>query len=82
MEGFNVPIRRSLTQPVLVGGAPREFAILNFTFGAAIVLGLHSLLAIPLFVFIHVWAVYLAKGDPYFLETFKRCINLKDYYDV
>lgn len=82
MEGFQVKIHRSLTHPILIGGAPREFAILNITFGAALVIGLQSLLAIPIVISVHVAAVVLAKGDPYFLETFKRHINHKQFYDV
>lgn len=82
MEGFNVVIHRSLTQPILIGGAPREFAILNATFGAALVFGMQSLLAIPLVIVVHLAAVLLAKQDPYFLETFKRHINQKPYYDA
>jgi type IV secretory pathway TrbD component len=34
MEGFSVPVHRALTQPIMLGGAPREFAILNGTLGA------------------------------------------------
>jgi type IV secretion system protein TrbD len=82
MEGFNVRIHRSLTQPILVGGAPREFAILNLTIAAALVFGLQSLLAIPVFALTHIGAVLLAKKDPYFLETFKRHLNHKPYYDA
>ena len=82
MEGFSVPIHRSLTQPILLGGAPREFAILNCTLAAVVVLALHSLLGIPLFFFIHGIAVMLAKHDPQFLETFKRHIHHKQYYGV
>ena len=44
MEGFSVPVHRSLTQPILLGGAPREFAILNGTLAAALFFGLHTLL--------------------------------------
>ncbi len=82
MEGFDVVIHRSLTQPILLGGAPREFAILNVTFGAALVFGLQSILAIPVIMGMHAAAVVLAKHDPYFLDTFKRHINQKPYYDV
>ncbi len=47
MEGFSVPVHRSLTQPILLGGAPREFAILNGTLGTALLFGLHSLIGVP-----------------------------------
>lgn len=55
---------------------------MNVTFGAALVFGLQSLLAIPVVLLVHCAAVILAKHDPYFLDTFKRHINQKPYYDV
>jgi len=82
MEGFTVPIHRSVTQPVLLGGAPREFAILNCTLSSMIVLSLHSLLGIPIGIGIHMLGAFLAKNDPQFLETFKRHLHHKRYYGV
>jgi len=81
MEGFEVPVHHSLTQPVLVGGAPREFAILNATITVAIVVGLKSLIGIPIGILIHTVAVKLAKEDPLFLDTFRRHITLKSFYE-
>jgi type IV secretion system protein VirB3 len=40
LEGFEAPIHRSLTEPILMGGAPRGLAIVNGTLAAA--LGLAS----------------------------------------
>jgi type IV secretion system protein VirB3 len=77
MEGFTVPVHRSLTQPILLGGAPREFAILNGTLGTALLFGLHSLIGVPVCLVLHVVAVALAKKDPQFLDTFRRHINHK-----
>ena len=82
MEGFSVPIHRSLTQPILLGGAPREFAIMNGSFGAALLFGMHSLLGVPICLLLHIVAVTLAKQDPSFLDTFRRHINHKPYYGV
>ena len=31
IPGFYAPVRRSLTEPILLGGAPRSVAILNGT---------------------------------------------------
>lgn len=38
--GFEVPLHRSLTEPILLGGAPRTVAIANGTLAAAVGLGL------------------------------------------
>ena len=48
--GFAVPVRRSLTEPILLGGAPRAIAILNGTLAGALGLGLR------------LWLVGLALG--------------------
>ena len=40
LPGFEVPLHRSLTEPILLGGAPRTVAIANGTLGAAVGLGL------------------------------------------
>jgi type IV secretion system protein VirB3 len=64
----------------MLGGAPREFAILNGAFGAVLFFGLHSFLGIPLFILLQTGAVLLSRHDPYFLDTFRRHINHKHYY--
>ena len=43
--GFSVPVHRALTEPILLGGAPRAVAILNGTLAAALGLGLRLWLA-------------------------------------
>lgn len=80
MEGFKIPIHRSLTQVIMIAGAPREMTILNGTISAALALGLHSLWAIPLGLAIQLAATHLAKEDPYFFETFRRQIKQRKYY--
>ena len=46
--GFIVPVHRALTEPILLGGAPRAVAILNGTLAAALGLGLRLWIAGPL----------------------------------
>ena len=38
--GFYAPVHRALTEPILLGGAPRSVAIVNGTVAAAVGLGL------------------------------------------
>jgi len=40
IPGFYAPVHRALTEPILLGGAPRAVAIVNGTLAAAIGLGL------------------------------------------
>ena len=82
MEGFEVPIHRSLTQTIMIAGVPRELAILNGTISAALILGMHSLMGIPLGILLHLISVAISRKDPQFLSTFRRHIRHKSYYGV
>jgi len=66
--GFSVPVHRALTEPILLGGAPRAVAILNGTLAAALGLGLRLWVAgILLGVMGQAAAVWAAKRDPQFV---------------
>lgn len=73
VRGFYAPVRRSLTEPILLGGAPRAIAILNGTLAAALGLGLRLWIAGALFWLVgHLAAVWAAKRDPAFFDTVRR----------
>ena len=79
--GFTVPLHRSLTEPVLMGGAPRAVAILNGTLAAAVGLGLQLWLAgIVFWIVGHGLAVFTAKRDPKFLEVILRHVRQAGSY--
>jgi type IV secretion system protein VirB3 len=73
VPGFEVVLHRSLTEPILLAGAPRNFAILNGTFAAAIGLGLRLWIA-GLIVWLagHTLAVWVTRKDPAFLIVLSR----------
>ncbi len=80
IQGFEIPLHRALTEPILLGGAPRTVAIFNGTLAAAVGLGLR--LWIPgllLWLIGHALAVYAAKRDPRFLECLSRHVRHKGY---
>ncbi|WP_454886402.1 VirB3 family type IV secretion system protein [Sphingomonas oryzagri] len=71
--GFYAPVHRALTEPILLGGAPRSVAIANGTLAAAMALGLR--LWIPgLFMWAvgHAAAVWGAKRDAQFIDVARR----------
>ena len=62
IAGFEAPVHRSLTEPILLAGAPRAVAILNGTVSAALGLGLRLWIAGLVFWAIgHMAAVWAAK---------------------
>lgn len=83
VSGFTVPIHRALTEPILLAGAPRAFAILNGTLAGAIGLGLQLWVAgIAIGVLGHVLAVWAARRDPLFVEVGRRHLRLPGHFEV
>ncbi len=80
IDGFYAPLHRSLTEPILLGGAPRSVAILNGTIAAALGLGMQLWLAgIVFWLVAHGVCVYAAKRDPKFMEVLIRHVRHKGY---
>jgi type IV secretion system protein TrbD len=81
--GFDAPVHRALTEPILLGGAPRAVAIANGTLAAAAGLGLR--LWIPgliIWVIGHAAAVWAAKRDAQFVEVVHRHLRYPAQFGV
>jgi type IV secretory pathway TrbD component len=77
VPGFVVPLHRALTEPILLGGAPRSVAILNGTLAAAVGLGLRLWIAgLLLWLIGHGLAVWAARRDPLFVEVVRRHLRI------
>ena len=80
VEGFEIPLHRALTEPILTGGAPRTVAIVNGTLAAALGLGLQLWIAgIVVWIVGHTAAVYAARKDPAFMEVLVRHVRHKGH---
>lgn len=78
ISGFEVPLHRSLTEPILMAGAPRAVTIINATLAASLGLGLRLWIAGIVFWFIaHMIAVWATRKDPSFVEVLSRHIRHK-----
>lgn len=83
IPGFAIPVHRALTEPILLGGAPRTIAIANGTLAAAIGLGLQLWLVGSLFWIVgHAAAVWAAKRDPLFVDVVRRNVRLPGHLGV
>jgi type IV secretion system protein VirB3 len=79
-QGFEAPIHRSLTEPILLGGAPRAIAIVNGTIAAALGLGLQQWLAgLAVWALGHTVAVFSAKRDPDVASVLARHLRQKGH---
>jgi type IV secretion system protein VirB3 len=80
VEGFEVPVHKSLIDPPLTAGVPRKIAVVNGTLCAALVLGLQSWYALPVCALLHVAAVTATRHDPQWPELIIRSLRLKNHY--
>lgn len=78
VEGFEAPLHRAATEPILLGGAPRALAIVNGTLAAAVGLGLQQWIAgMGLWLAGHSLAVFAARRDADFLAVLARHLRQK-----
>lgn len=83
IDGFDVPLHRALTEPILLGGAPRTVAIANGTLAAAVGVGLQLWLpGLALWFAGHALAVWGARTDPQFVPVFARHLKHRVLLDT
>lgn len=69
--GYMVPLHRSLTEPILLAGLPRNLALLVWTMIAAMVLGGQQVWVLIPGLILHVVCVRATHYDPQLLEVFR-----------
>ena len=73
ISGFYAPVHRALTEPILLGGAPRAVAIINGTLAAGVGLGLRLwIIGGVIWLLGHLAAVWAAKRDAAFVDVVRR----------
>lgn len=83
VPGYAVPVHRALSEPILLGGAPRAIAIINGTLAGAVGLGLRLwLVGLAIWAIGHVAAVWAAKRDPLFVEVGRRHLRIPAHLSV
>ena len=68
-DGFEVPLHRSLVEPMLLAGLPRTVALVLWTSVGAFAFGLHQLWVLPIGVALHLAAAAATKADPHFFDV-------------
>jgi len=77
-DGYEIPLHRSLTEPILMAGAPRSAAILIGTLAAILALGLRLwVLGLVFWALAHSAAVFMARSDPDFMAVASRSTRHK-----
>lgn len=76
VPGFLAPVRQALTAPLLMGGAPRAYAILNGTLAAIIAFAGAIVPGIVIGAAGHVLGIILARRDPDAVEVLQRAMRI------
>ena len=76
VPGYLAPVRQALTQPILMGGAPRSYAILNGTLATIVAFAGAIVPGIVLGIAGHLLGVFLARRDPDVIEALKRAMRI------
>ena len=80
VEGYEIPLHRALSEPILLAGAPRMAAITIGTLAAAIGLGLQLWIAgLVVWVAGHSAAVFMARSDPDFMAVAARSARHREH---
>ncbi len=76
VPGFLAPVRHALVAPILMGRAPRSYAILNGTLAAIVAFAGALIPGILLGIAGHLLGVFLARRDPDAVEVVKRAMRI------
>ncbi|OYY72053.1 VirB3 family type IV secretion system protein [Sphingomonas sp. 28-63-12] len=83
IPGYMAPVHRALTEPILLGGAPRTVAIANGTLAGAVGLGLRLWIAgLAIWAIGHFFAVWAARRDAQFVDVARRHLRYPNWMRV
>ncbi|ODT76196.1 MAG: conjugal transfer protein [Pelagibacterium sp. SCN 64-44] len=83
VRGFFAPVHHSLTEPILLAGAPRAVAIANGTISAAVALGLRLWIAgLVIWAIGHFAAVWAARRDAQFMDVARRHLRYPPFFRI
>ncbi|MGD0680257.1 MAG: VirB3 family type IV secretion system protein [Polyangiaceae bacterium] len=81
-DGFEVPLHRSLVEPMLLAGLPRTVALVLWTSVGAFAFGLHQLWVMPIGIVLHLGAAAATKADPHFFDIVLVAIRTQTRLDL
>ena len=67
-DGLEVPLHRSIVEPMSLMGLPRTLAIPLWLTTSAFVFALHQIWFLPVGIVLHVICAAASKSDPYFFD--------------
>jgi type IV secretion system protein TrbD len=80
-DGFEVPLHRSIVEPMLLAGLPRTVALVLWTAVGAFAFGLHQIWVLPIGIALHVAAAAATKADPHFFDIVLLAVKTQKRLD-
>lgn len=77
---FHLPFYRSLSEQILLMGAPKSVLIINGLIMLLFIVDFHFWYIIPMNLLVHFGCIYLAKNDAQFFDCLRGYIHKKKYY--
>jgi len=80
-QGFEVPLHRSIVEPMLLAGLPRTVALVLWTTVGAFAFGLHQVWVLPIGIALHAAAAAATKADPHFFDIVLAAVKTQKRLD-
>jgi type IV secretion system protein TrbD len=80
-EGFEVPLHRSLIEPMLLARLPRTVALVLWTGVGAFAFGLHQIWVLPIGIALHIAAAAATKADPHIFDIVLLAVKTQKRLD-
>lgn len=81
-EGYYIPIHKSLVDPLLIGGIPRNLCLALWSCGIAIGVMLKMYWFFIVVISTHFVVLRMTKKDPDFFATVLSHLHDRHYFDV
>ena len=80
-EGLEVPLHRSLVEPMMVVGLPRTVALVLWTTVCAFAFGLRQMWVLPIGFVLHLACAAATKADPYIFPILGAALRARARLD-
>lgn len=81
LDGLEVPVHRSLVEPMLMAGLPRTVGFVLWTTVAAFAMGLRQVWVLPIGIALHIVCAAVTRSDPHFFEIIVLAIKTQKRLD-
>ena len=81
ISDYAAPVYRSLSQPILFAGVPRTLALFLGLFTTGMVLNLQVWWFLPVGIGLHLLAAAVTRADPEWVQTLRRHMHYRAYYE-